>query len=180
MKLLVEQCTSISISDLQKEIRRTIDQDNPGATEEEIYKITADELNKFRVKNQSFKFFAMNNRLGGHRWFFVCGDCDRKAQKLFLPPEEDTEHSHKFSCKTCHGLVNESVMKANNNIYKKVVRPLQQLRKIEAKLEKGHLTSEKVQQLLDEYDVIEQEMKNTPEYRHYVFKKKRGMKIYNA
>jgi hypothetical protein len=69
-------------------------------------------------------------------------------------------------------------MKANNNIYKKVVKPLKRLREIEEKLEKGHLMKDKVQELLNEYDELEKQMKDTQEYRLYAFKKKRGIKIF--
>jgi hypothetical protein len=97
--------------------------------------------------------------------------------KLFLPPEAYPNYEHKYFCKVCHKLSNESEVKANNNLYKKVIRPLRKLREIEAKLEKGHLTSQKIEELLNEYDKIEQEIKSSPEYRHYSFKKKRGMNI---
>jgi nitrate/nitrite-specific signal transduction histidine kinase len=69
-------------------------------------------------------------------------------------------------------------MRANNTVYKKVVKPLKRLREIEEKLEKGHLTKGKVDELLNEYDALEKEMKDTHEYRLYAFKKKRGMKIF--
>jgi hypothetical protein len=66
---------------------------------------------------------------------------------------------------------------ANNKLYKTVIRPLKRLRDIEKKLEVGHLKGDKVKELLDEYELLEKEMRSTPEYRLYVFKKKKGMKI---
>ena len=177
MKLLAEQCSVISISTLQKKIRKVIDQDKPESSDEEIFKFTEEELNKFQVNGQKFSYTFMKAWLGGYRWFFTCEKCKERVQKLFLPPEVYKEYEHKYLCKTCHNLCNESVVKANKPIYRKVIRPLKRLQEIETMLEKGHLRENKIEELLNEYDQIEQEMKNTLEYRQYVFKKKRGMKI---
>jgi hypothetical protein len=177
MKLVAEQCSIISASNLQKTIRKLIDQDDPTANEEEIFKYTEQEIQKFQVNNQSFFYTYIKNQLGGYRWFFLCEKCKQRVQKLFLPPENFPNYEHKYFCKKCHGLLNESVMKANNNLYKKVIKPLKRLREIETKLEKGHLQESKIEELLNEYDHIEQEMKTSPEYRLYAFKKKRGIKV---
>jgi hypothetical protein len=177
MKLVAEQCSVISISNLQKTIRKVINRDDPTASDEDIFKYTEQELSKFQVNNQTFQYTYMKNKMGGYRWFFICGKCKSRVQKLFLPPDVFREYTHLYHCKECHGLLNESVMKANNNLYKKVIRPLRKLRKIEEQLEKGHLQEKKVEELLNEYDAIEREMKLCPEYRLYAFKKKRGMKI---
>lgn len=177
MKLVAEQCSVISISTLQKTIRKLINRDDPTANEEEIFNHTQQELSKFQVNGQVFQYTFVKNQLGGYRWFFTCSKCQRRVQKLFLPPQAYANYEHQYLCKECHGLLNESVMKANNNLYKKVIRPLKRLREIEAKLEKGHLQEKKVEELLNEYDQIEQEMKTSPEYRLYAFRKKRGMKV---
>jgi hypothetical protein len=177
MKLLAEQCSAINVSTLQQKIRQVINLDRPDSSEEEIFKTTEEELNKFQVNNQTFSYTNIKNHLGGYRWFFICEKCKNRVQKLFLPPEVYSDYEHKYFCKACHKLRNESVMKANNKIYKKVIRPLKKLQEIESKLEKGHLKESKVEELLNEYDRLEQEMKNCLEYRQYVFKKKRGLKI---
>ena len=39
------------------------------------------------------------------------------------------------------------------------------------------LSEIKIEELLNEYDAIEQEMRNTPEYRLYAFRRKRGMNV---
>jgi hypothetical protein len=49
------------------------------------------------------------------------------------------------------------------------------MKNIENRLERGHLSSDKTQALLDEYDTIEKELKTSPEYRLYQFKKRHGM-----
>jgi hypothetical protein len=177
MALCVEQCTSISCSNLQTNIRKLIDKDYPESSEEEIFVYTQEELKKFEIDGQSFEFVFIKNHLGGYRWFFICSKCKGKANKLFLPPKEALAHEQKYFCKRCHHLRNESVMMANNKLYKSVIKPLKRLREIEKKLEVGHLKGEKVQELLDEYEVLEKQMRATPEYRLYVFKKKKGMKV---
>lgn len=178
MRLLSEQCSALNVNALQTAIRKLIDKDHSGATSEEVFQYTKEELDKFTVNNQKFEYTHLPNRLGGYRWFFLCDKCKSRCSKLFLPPEGVPNYTHLYLCKECHGLHNESVMRANNTVYKKVVKPLKRLREIEEKLEKGHLTKGKVDELLNEYDALEKEMKDTHEYRLYAFKKKRGMKIF--
>lgn len=177
MALSVEQCSSIACNTLQKNIKKLINKEFPGATEDEVFSHTQAELVKFEINGQIFKYDYMRNQLGGYRWFFLCDKCNKKANKLFLPPKEAVGYEHQYLCKRCHKLKNESVLKANSKLYKSVLRPLKKLREIEQKLEIGHLRPEKTKELLDEYDAIEKEMKSTPEYRLYVFKRKRGLKI---
>ena len=45
------------------------------------------------------------------------------------------------------------------------------MREIENKIQRGHLTSEKVTDLLNEHDFLEKELKKSPEYRLFKFKK---------
>jgi chaperonin cofactor prefoldin len=63
----------------------------------------------------------------------------------------------------------------SNKIYKKVTKPLKKLREIENKISKGYMTNDKVQALLNQHEAIENELKNSPEYRIYLFKKKHGL-----
>lgn len=171
MKLVVENCSCITISSLQKAIRKMIDRDHPDSDEQEIFDFTKTELEKFSVNDQKFNYSYMKNKLGGYRWFFLCPKCGNRAMKLFLPPE-GSQIELLYLCKECHGLQNRSAVMAKNNLYKKVLRPLKRLKQIEAMLEKGYLTGEKTQALLDEYDALENKMKETPEYRLYMFKQK--------
>lgn len=171
MKLVAESCSSISISNLQKTIRKMIDRDHPDSSEQEIFDFTKEELDKFSVNGQHFSYSHMKNRLGGYRWFFLCPKCETRAGKLFLPPES-SGLEHKYLCKSCHGLQNQSAVIGKSNIYKKVLKPLKRMKQIEESLEKGYLTSDKTEELLNEYDALEQSMKETPEYRLYIFKRR--------
>jgi superfamily II helicase len=177
MTVSVEQCSVITSNTLQKNIRKDINKKWPQATRDEIFNRTQEELDKFTVHDQKFKFMWVPNQFGGFRWFFLCERCNGKALKLFLPPKEAYEYEHKYFCKRCHKLKNESLIRCNNGLYKHVLRPLYRMKAIEKKLEVGHLRPEKTRELLDEYEAIENEMKQSPEYRLYVFKKKRGLTI---
>lgn len=174
MKLVLENCSVINCSHLQRAARKIIDRDYPESNIEELYKYTYAELQKFSANGQTFEYTAVKNYLGGHRWFFFCPKCKSRVSKLFLPPETSgLEHS--YQCKSCLGLKNQSAVMGQNKLYKKVTRPLRRMQEIRTKLERGHLTSKKIQELLDEYEKLEQEVKSCPEYRLYAFKKKQGI-----
>ena len=177
MQLMAEQCSSISCSDLQTNIRKMIRKDYPDSSIQETFEHTQEELNKFAIDGQHFEYSYYENQLGGYRWFFVCSKCHTKVNKLFLPPQHFEGYERLYLCKSCHHLKNESVIKANNNLYKTVLKPQRKLRAIEKKLEVGHLRPEKIKELLDEYESIERAIRETPEYRLYLFKKKRNLNV---
>lgn len=171
MQVTVESCSSVCINPLQRSIKKILNRDYPESSIEENYHHTLDELQKFTVNDQYFEFEAIKNYLGGYRWFFKCPKCKKKASKLFLPPV-GCGREQKYLCKFCHKLKNQSAIMGQNNMYRKVTKPLRRMKEIEEKIAKGHLKSEKVQELLDEYDSLEGELKKSPEFRLYTFKKK--------
>ena len=115
MNLCVEQCNSISCSDLQTSIRKIIKKEYPDSSIQETFEHTQEELKKFSIDGQYFEYSYYENQLGGYRWFFLCSKCHNKVNKLFLPPKVHTEFEQLYLCKNCHGLKNESVVRANNN-----------------------------------------------------------------
>lgn len=172
--MTVESCTSICINPLQRSIKKLINRDYPEAAPDEIFNYTLRELQKFIVNEQSFEFEPLDNYLGGHRWFFKCPKCGKRASKLFLPPP-NCGREQKYFCKSCHKLKNQSALMGQNNMYRKVTRPLKRMKEIEDKIARGHLKSDKVQELLNEYDSLEKELKKSPEFRLYTFKKKHNL-----
>lgn len=64
-----------------------------------------------------------------------------------------------------------------NKIYRQVTIPMRRLNEIESKLERGHLSNVKIQELLDEYDKIEKNLRDSAEYRLYIFKQKHKITI---
>jgi len=174
MAITVENCTSICINALQRTIKKIIDRDYPNANTKEVHDFTQEELKRFSVNDQVFEYEALENYLGGYRWFFQCPKCKKRASKLFLPPESNKKE-HKYLCKACHKLKNQSALSGQNNMYKKVTKPLKRMKEIEDKVSKGHLRSDKVQELLTEYDALEKTLRDTPEFRLYSFKKKHNL-----
>ena len=174
MKITVESCTSICIAKLQTSIKKQILQDYVDPNPDEIYSYTKQELDNFTTNGQTFKYWALPNVFGGHRWFFLCPKCSTKATKLFLPPE-NSPMEKKYLCKACHKLKNQSAVMGHNKLYKNVFQPMKRMKEIEDKLDRGYLGSDTVQKLLDEYDVLEKKMQSCQEYRLYKFKKKREL-----
>lgn len=175
MQITVENCSSININSLQKTIKKLINRDYPDSTIEETHDHTLEELKKFTVNDQLFEYEALKNYLGGYRWFFLCPDCKKRASKLFLPPVGTLNRKQKYLCKACHRLKNQSALQGQNNIYRKVTKPLRRMKEIENKISRGHLKSEKVQELLDEHETLEKGLKASPEFRLYTFKQKHNL-----
>jgi hypothetical protein len=174
MQLTVEACSSVCINPLQRTIKRQVNRDYPESSTEEIYNYTLIELNKFSVNDQFFQFEAIKNFLGGYRWFFLCPKCNKRSSKLFLPPEGMGRET-KYFCKSCQRLKNQSALSGQNNMYRKVTRPLKKMKEIENKIAKGHLRGGKVEQLLDEHEKLDKELRGCQEYRLYTFKKKHNL-----
>lgn len=171
MPVTVENCTSVNVFVLQKSIKKCIDRDYPNSTQEDIFKTMQTELSAFTLNGQVFEYEAVPNYLGGYRWFFKCPKCKIRASKLFLPPETATGLEQKYYCKNCHHLKNQSALMGQNNMYRKVTRPLKKMKEIEDRINKGHLKADKVQELLDQYEALEKQLKDSPEFRLYTFKK---------
>jgi hypothetical protein len=140
-----------------------------------MHDLTLKKLNEFTANNQSFEYEPIENYLGGYRWFFKCPKCKKRSTKLFLPPKELSLRTQKYYCKNCHKLKNQSALQGQNNIFRKVTRPLKRLKDIEDKIARGHLTKDKIQILLDEYEGIEDQLRNSPEYRLYTFRLKHNL-----
>ena len=177
MQVLVENCTVISINSLQKAIRNSIDRDLPDSDESVVYDLTEKEMASFSVNNQKFKYVHIKNKLGGYRWFFICPACERRCNKLFLPPDMAVDRRKLYLCKVCHKLKNQSALTGQNYIYRKVIRPLKRMSVIEKKIARGHLRGTTVQILLDEYERLEKKLKSSPEFRLYEFKQKHNIVI---
>lgn len=170
MYVLVEHCSSINAGNLQKKIRKIIDRDYPDSTEQEIFDLTSRELDKFNVNGQFFKYTSIPNRFGGFRWFFQCPKCSERASKLFLPPLA-SGLVQEYRCKKCHNLRNQSLVMSQDRMYRKVIKPLKKIKKIEERLNRGYIPEDKITELLNEYDKLKGTLRSTPEYRLYMFRK---------
>jgi len=175
MRLTAEACSQISITDLQKKVRNILHRDYPEHAPEEFFNLMYNEMRKFSVNGQTFDFTGQPNHLGGYRWYFTCPRCKKNANKLVLPPETVKDREHLYLCKTCHGIRNRTTRIGHSTLYQKITKPLKRMKQIQDKIAVGHLTLDKTQQLLDEHDAIERQLRASPEYRLFVFKKKHKM-----
>jgi hypothetical protein len=174
MQITVESCSSIDVNTLQSTIKRIIRREYPESTKEEALAHTTNELRKFSVDGQFFEYTNLKNYLGGFRWFFLCPKCKKKANKLFLPPL-GSKKEHVYACKACHKLKNQSAIMGQNSMYKMVTRPLKRMKIIEDRVARGHLPAERIQELLNEYETLEAQLKDSPEFRLFSFKKKHNL-----
>ena len=111
---IVEKCRSISISDIKTDLRRlgtnnpahghvafkhdghwqrwdySINDQHPNATLS-INPNTGHEPQQISLSGQTITF--------GHRYYFVCGQCGRRAAKLYIP-----QRMAVFRCRTCYKL----------------------------------------------------------------------------
>jgi hypothetical protein len=170
-RLTIENCTVISAAALQTAIRKEIRKSHPEATHQEVFDMTGSELVRFSANDQFFTYTQVTNKMGGYRWFFKCPKCGSRVGKLFLPPFNLT-HEHVYACKECHKLKNQSALMGQSKIYMKVIRPLKRMQDIENKLQRGYLSSDKIKELLDEYDILDKDVKSCQEYRLYMFRKR--------
>ena len=175
MTCTVESCAHIQIHTLKNNIKDLVKKYYPDATDEEMHQHILDELGKITVNDQSFEYDSQPNYLGGYRWFFLCPRCKQKANKLFLPPITATDREQKYLCKICHKLKNQSAIMGQNKTYKRVTRPLRRMKQIEDRLVRGYLSEEKIREMLIEYETLESNMKSSPEYRLFAFKKKHNL-----
>ena len=173
MQVTAESCIVLSINNLQKAIRITLNRDFPGADDQTIYEKTERELQKFSANDQFFSYKALKNHLGGYRWFFLCPKCGHQVTKLFLPPVGAKKREHTYQCKSCHRLKNQSSVMGQ--VYRNVTKPLKRMREIEDKLARGYIRKELVDGLLNEYETLEKELKDSPDYRLYAFKRKHNL-----
>ena len=130
MRITLEQCSMIYIGNLQKAIRKLIDRDYPESTQEEVFQHTKEELDKFSVNGQKFKYTFIKNKLGGYRWFFSCPGCGTRVSKLFLPPE-GIGYDTQYKCRNCHGIKSQSMVMGQSKTYTNVIRPLKRMKEIE-------------------------------------------------
>jgi hypothetical protein len=174
MKLTTEKCSVLDIHALARATRKIVERNNPETTSTALMVLIEAELKKFSVNDQRFEYTCS----GGHyglRWSFVCPKCHNTCTKLFLPPTLVADKEHLYLCKRCHKLKNMSELGGTSKMYRVVLKPMKRLKEIEAKIAKGHLKQEDMVNMLNEYERVEAEIRDTPEYRLYQFKQKHGL-----
>ena len=135
-----------------------------------LHEMMLKSLKKFTLNEQIFDYKSFKNNLGGFRWYVLCPQCGALCLKLYLP-NKYKDKEQQYLCKDCHGLKNSSSLLGATNKYKKVVRPLKRLELIKVALMRKSMNSEKAKPLLEEYEKIERELLNSPEYRLWKFQR---------
>jgi|WetSurMetagenome_2_1015567.scaffolds.fasta_scaffold392899_2 hypothetical protein len=167
-----ESCVSFNFNNLLKKVKQQIKAEYPKATNEEINERIGRSLLLFTINEQTFKYLAIPNTLGGLRWFVCCPKCGKRSLRLFLPKNKDREPL--YLCKDCHKLKPTSLLSGGCKKYKRVTRPLKRLEVITKKLLRKKISASEAEKLLEEYDRIEKKLADSPEYRLWKFKKEHG------
>lgn len=169
-----ESATCFTFTELSTRVKEEIKKKYPDIDEEDLRKRMLQSLKKFTINDQTFEYVYYPNHLGGYRWYVLCPKCRTRCLKLYLPSKYP-EREQQYYCKECHRLKNSSSLLGATKKYQKVVRPLKRLDAIKAKLLKRGTTPERAKKLLEEYDRIERELKASPEYKLWEFRRKHGL-----
>lgn len=172
--LPAESATCFTFSELATRVKRETKSKYPNLSETQLRDLVHQSLKRFTINDQTFEYISFANHLGGFRWYVLCPKCGKKCLKLYLP-SKFPKREQKYLCKECHNLKNSSSLLGATKRYQKVVKPLKKLDTIKAKLLKRSITPEAAKELLAEYEQIERELRNSPEYRLWEFRKKHGM-----
>lgn len=120
-------------------------------------------LQELVVEGQSFEFTSAANKLGGKRWMVFCPNCSKRVIKLYKPSDETAVQ--RYYCKDCHNLRPPSALYGSTRRYREMVRPMRRMERIKSTLQGKNLSESKTKELLDEYDKLEDQVKNSTFYR---------------
>ena len=171
--LPAESATCFTFSELVARVKRETKNKYPDINEEQLRDLMNQSLKKFIINEQTFEYISYPNNFGGYRWYVLCPKCCKNCLKLYFP-SKFPEREQRYLCKECHNLKNSSSLLGATKRYKKVVKPLKKLDAIKSKLLKRGTNSETARELLLEYERIERELRNSPEYKLWEFRKKHG------
>lgn len=165
-----ESTICLNFSDLTKKLKANILDRYPDIDTERFADLMSRSLEKFSINKQFFEYTRASNNFGGYRWYINCPECGTPVMKLYLPSGFE-DRKQLYLCKKCHRLRNASVILGRSKKYENILKPLKRLETIRNKLTKKGLSAKKAKPLIEEYERIEKELANSPEYRLYKFKK---------
>lgn len=169
-----ESATCFKFTELVVRVKKELKKKYPDIDENDLQEKMHQSLKKFSINDQTFEYLSFPNHLGGFRWYVLCPKCKNRSIKLYLPSKYP-DRVQKYYCKNCHRLKNSSSLLGATKKYQKVVKPLKKLDVIKAKLLKRGTTPERAKELLAEYDRIERELRASPEYKLWEFRRKHGI-----
>lgn len=172
---LIDTCVCFNFGTLFKNINNDLRNKRTDLWGDGYVSAFIQELNKFSLNGQTFEYISAPVGLGGLNFYVLCPKCKHKKKKLYLP-NKYSDREQLYLCSICHRLKNYSNMNYKTKKYQKVIKPLKKLEAIKRHLLKGTLSSEKSAELIKKYEEIENSLKNSPEYRIWLFNAKHGGK----
>jgi len=169
-----ETCVCLNFINLLRNVRSEVQSRVDRGKEPEFYREEILRgLMAYEINGQQFTFSTIPNELGGVRWFIHCPKCNGRTMKLYLPTRYP-DREQKYLCSKCHRLMQTSLLRGKSKNYKTIIRPLKRMQKLKDILMNGRHTPEQAQPLLEEYEKLQNDLKNTPEYRLWKFKVENG------
>jgi len=165
-----ESAVCFSFSNFIKKVKEEVRRNFPDCSGDEYRKLVHKSLKNFTINDQTFDYTTNPNHLGGVRWFVKCPDCGRPCLKLYLP-NKHKNREQRYLCQHCHKLKNSCLLLGSTTRYKKIFKPLKRMEKLKRKLLKKNISTEDAVPLLDEYQQIERELQNSPDYRLWKFQR---------
>jgi len=159
----IEEAHTLDVNKLVAQIKEAILKKYSHLDVDQVREEIGKNLGVFRMSGQSFQFTSIPNKLGGQRWMVLCPKCQKRVIKLYLPEGEDKED--KYFCKDCHHLRPPSALYGPTRRYKEMVRPMRQMDKIKQSLSSKNLSESKTKELLDKYDSLEKQVRESTFYR---------------
>lgn len=171
----LEMCVCFNFETLfanvRKEVGRKIGENcDPESRNQEII----NNLNAFSLNGQKFTYQITKVGWGGVRPYVLCPRCGKQKIKLYLPDKYD-DREQRYLCRTCHRLKTLSEMNGKSPKYKNIIRPLKRMQVLkDMLLKKSRMDPEQATKLLDEYELLEKSLKNSPDYRLWRFNLEHG------
>ena len=160
-----EDADCLDVNRLVAVIKRTILKKFKGLNADEVRARVGFNLEAFRIEDQSFKFTSLANKQGGVRWMVFCPKCGSRVVKLYLPKSVSEGVESKYFCKNCHNLRPPSALYGPTRRYKELIRPQRRMEKIKTKLRSTNLSNARTEELLNEYDKLDEQVRNSTFYR---------------
>lgn len=159
----IEDAHCLDVNRLVSQIKKAITENLRDLDADSLREEVSANLGVFKVEGQVFEFTSIPNKLGGQRWMVLCPNCGKRVIKLYKP--EDPIKEKKYFCKDCHNLRPPSALYGPTRRYREMVRPMRRMEKIKKTLQNKNLSENKTKELLDEYDILADQVKNSTFYR---------------
>ena len=170
----VESAHCLKVQNIVNAIKTSALDKNPDMSADNLQNLVGEQISSFKINNQEFKFSSSKNHLGGHRWYIHCPECGKKSLKLYKPEDEEgAEETKPYLCKECHNLKSPSSLHGPTRMYREVIRPLRRMKQIRERLDRP-ISSKKAAALVEEYEKLEKQLRESDQYKIYKFKVRNG------